>query len=299
MPDMIDSTQRTCLPLASDLPVHQTTFSRESTFEEKKYACRHYRRRCLYVSPCCNKVYPCRFCHDSRETHKINRHAVSEIVCLLCGARQPVNRYCSLCGVEFGRYFCSICRLFDDKDRKQFHCDQCGICRVHGRENFFHCPTCDTCLSIALKDSHKCVENVTHANCSVCLEDLHTSRDTLAVLPCGHIIHRICLRNLFHSGIYACPLCCHSMVDMNSAWHSLDWQIAHTPMPEEYRGTCVTILCRDCHKITSVPFHVMGLKCDKCGSYNTCGASASASTSDHDVSPSSIDSSAVHSDGHV
>lgn len=31
---------------------------------------------------------------------------------------------------------------------------------------------------------------MTHANCSVCLEDLHTSRESLSVMSCGHITHR-------------------------------------------------------------------------------------------------------------
>jgi len=27
----------------------------------------------------------------------------------------------------------------DTTSKKQFHCEDCGICRVGGRENFFHC----------------------------------------------------------------------------------------------------------------------------------------------------------------
>jgi RING finger/CHY zinc finger protein 1 len=27
----------------------------------------------------------------------------------------------------------------DDISKEQFHCDLCGICRVGGRQNFFHC----------------------------------------------------------------------------------------------------------------------------------------------------------------
>lgn len=297
-PNLSNSTHNVGTPSISDLPEPSSS---GGTTAEKKYGCSHYERRCAYVSPCCNRVYPCRICHDDRENHKINRHAVNEIVCLLCNARQPVNRCCASCGVEFGRYFCSICRLYDDKDKKQFHCDQCGICRVDGRENFFHCPTCDICLCIDLKNSHKCVEQVTHANCSVCLEDLHTSRESLSVLSCGHITHRKCFRNLLTSGIYACPLCCHTMVDMKSTWSSLDLEIANTPMPEEYKNKRVTILCRDCHKISSVAFHVIGLKCQKCSSYNTCRESSSCthSTDSDEDDRSSGASSSVHDDRHL
>ena len=42
-------------------------------------------------SPCCGKVYPCRFCHNENEpTHEFNRFAVSEVVCRNCNTRQPV-----------------------------------------------------------------------------------------------------------------------------------------------------------------------------------------------------------------
>jgi hypothetical protein len=44
------------------------------------------------------------------------------------------NRLC--CPSLRGR---SECRFFDDDVRKgQFHCAKCGICRVGGRDNFFH-----------------------------------------------------------------------------------------------------------------------------------------------------------------
>lgn len=31
----------------------------------------------------------------------------------------------------------------------------CIYFRVGGRENFFHCPKCDVCLGITLKEKHK------------------------------------------------------------------------------------------------------------------------------------------------
>lgn len=38
-------------------------------------------------------------------------------------------------------------------------CSDCGICRVGGRDKFFHCATCNSCYAIALQQSHVCVEN--------------------------------------------------------------------------------------------------------------------------------------------
>ena len=40
-----------------------------------------------------------------------------------------VGSTCSECGIVFGRYFCSVCNLFDDEEKGQFHCQDCGICR--------------------------------------------------------------------------------------------------------------------------------------------------------------------------
>ena len=53
------------------------------------------------------------------------------------------------------QYFCYECKLFDDEDKAQFHCDGCGICRIGGRENFFHCATCNMCLPTHLEGKHK------------------------------------------------------------------------------------------------------------------------------------------------
>lgn len=75
--------------------------------------------------------------------HELDRKCVSDVQCALCHTVQPVAEACLACGTAFGRYTCLECRFFDDDVRKgQFHCDKCGICRVGGRDNFFHvrCP---------------------------------------------------------------------------------------------------------------------------------------------------------------
>ena len=40
-------------------------------------------------------------------------------------------------------------------------------------------------------------------------------------------------------------------------------------MPEEYKNTKMTVLCNDCLKRSSVPFHILPGKCQHCRSYNT------------------------------
>ncbi|XP_058057244.1 RING finger and CHY zinc finger domain-containing protein 1 [Anopheles bellator] len=238
---------------------------------EKRVGCAHYKRRAKFVTPCCNKFYMCRYCHDENETHFFNRKTVTELICTECNTRQRVQAECEKCGVRFGRYTCLVCNLFDDEDRNQYHCDGCGICRVGGRGRFFHCEVCNMCLPLQLKyDGHRCVENVSRSNCPVCLDDIHTSRIPCHIPDCGHLLHRTCFEELLSSGHYACPTCQTSMMDMNQLWEFLDAEVAATPMPKEYENYYVDILCKDCHKESTVKFHVVGLKCTHCGAYNTC-----------------------------
>jgi len=89
---------------------------------------------------------------DPAKRHELDRAAVRELECALCGLRQPVGASCAACGVGFGAYACLRCCFFDDDLRKQqFHCDACGICRVGGRANFFHCATCGCCYAATLE----------------------------------------------------------------------------------------------------------------------------------------------------
>ncbi|CAB3376471.1 Hypothetical predicted protein [Cloeon dipterum] len=241
-----------------------------SSISSNKAGCPHYKRRSKFVTPCCGKVYTCRFCHDENETHPVNRKDVTELVCTNCNTRQPVQAECTRCSLRFGKYTCLECKLFDDEDKNQYHCEGCGICRIGGRDRFFHCERCNMCLPNKLKNRHKCVENVSRANCPVCLEDIHTSRIPCHIPECGHLVHRTCFEDLLHSGYYACPTCQQSMLDMTQLWDYLDHEVEMTPMPNDYKTCMVGILCKDCHKESKVKFHVVGLKCLHCGSYNTC-----------------------------
>ena len=132
---------------------------------------------------------------DPQLRHMLDRKAVQEVVCALCNVKQPIGLECSSCGVEFGQYSCLMwvkppthtpysttcssnayprsedslflskcsCNFFDDDlDKKQYHCTDCGICRVGGRDAFFHCRTCNCCYALALRDSHVCIENSMH-----------------------------------------------------------------------------------------------------------------------------------------
>ena len=120
-----------------------------STRPDGTPGCQHYQRRVKLVAPCCGDVYFCRHCHneerydgcaDPKVAHQMDRTLVQEVVCAACQDRQPVSAQCRVCATQFGEFFCEPCRFYDDDLTKgQFHCDGCGICRVGGRDNYFHC----------------------------------------------------------------------------------------------------------------------------------------------------------------
>mmetsp|Transcript_11263 Transcript_11263/g.22175 ORF Transcript_11263/g.22175 Transcript_11263/m.22175 type:complete len:190 (+) Transcript_11263:89-658(+) len=176
--------------------------------------CAHYRRGCEYLSPCCNRFFGCRFCHDEAmyedrkdETrHRINRHEVKQVRCYQCKTVQPPAQHCCNCSQLFGAYFCSICNFFDNDTTKEiYHCVECHACRVGRRDQFNHCNVCGGCFSN--KKVHRCLEGRFKDSCSVCTEELFFSRKPCELLSCGHIIHSQCLRRLLKAMIYNCPLC--------------------------------------------------------------------------------------------
>ncbi|KDD73818.1 hypothetical protein H632_c1816p1 [Helicosporidium sp. ATCC 50920] len=249
---------------------------------EGQHGCSHYRRRAKLVTPCCDRVFWCRHCHneemndaesDPRKRHILDRSQVKFVECGVCSARQPVSEVCSHCGVRFGAYTCTKCPFFsDDTSNDPFHCDQCGLCRVGGRDNFFHCERCGSCYSLALRDSHTCVERSMHQDCPICSEYLFESTSPASVLPCGHTLHSSCLKLLArsHQGVCpTCPICMRAISDESARWEHMDAVLAVSRMPAEYRGWTADVLCNDCAGSGVVPFHFMGLKCPACGSYNT------------------------------
>lgn len=250
---------------------------------KSSYGCQHYRRRCKVVAPCCGEAFWCRHCHndlkceqekDFRKAHEIDRTAVVEVICAVCETRQAVSNECINCKVEFGKYYCEKCKFWDDKGikKKVYHCDLCGLCRTGGAESFFHCTTCGSCYSTDIRGSHKCVEKAMHQPCPICCENMFTSIRQVHVLKCGHTLHADCLERLKSecSGMprLRCPLCFKSLGEYSVFWRRLDEEVARTPLPEELRRR-VACTCNDCAARTDVDYHVVGLKCGACGSYNT------------------------------
>ena len=101
----------------------------------------------------------------------------------------------------------------------------------------------------------QCIENLSRANCPICQEDIHTSREPSQIPPCHHLIHKVqlhigscscdnneepllpqsCFDQLVRSGHYFCPVCAHSLTDMTEMWKIYDQNIAETPLPRVYQ----------------------------------------------------------------
>jgi RING finger/CHY zinc finger protein 1 len=211
----------------------------------------------------------------TQEEHgPMDRTKVTEIVCKDCHTRQSCSNRCvnPSCGVtEFAEYHCDKCNLWMGLEKKPFHCEECGICRVGGREQYRHCDVCSMCIHIDTFETHICLKDKYKNQCPVCREDMHTSRHAPQDLPCGHAIHAHCFRKL--AGFdYRCPVCKKTVVSQRSmaaAWAARAVDIQSQPMPSDL-ARVVNIMCYDCEeKSQNLPWHFLGVQCPQCMSFNT------------------------------
>ncbi|XP_057447836.1 zinc finger protein BRUTUS-like isoform X2 [Lotus japonicus] len=239
--------------------------------EKKVFGCEHYKRNCKLRAACCGKLFTCRFCHDEVSDHSMDRKATTEMMCMCCLQIQPVGPVCTTpsCGsLLMAKYYCSVCKFFDD-ERTVYHCPFCNLCRL-GKGlgvDFFHCMQCNCCLSMKL-DDHLCREKGLETNCPICCDFLFTSSASVRALPCGHFMHSACFQ-AYACSHYICPICSKSMGDMAVYFGMLDALLASEELPEEFRNRRQDILCNDCHEKGTAPFHWLYHKCGFCGSYNT------------------------------
>ncbi|KAL8531722.1 hypothetical protein ACS0TY_008353 [Phlomoides rotata] len=239
--------------------------------EKQIFGCEHYKRNCKLRAACCGKVVACRFCHDEVSDHTMDRKATTEMMCMNCQKIQPVGPVCitpSCDGLPMAKYYCSSCKFFDD-EREVYHCPSCNLCRV-GKGlgvDFFHCMTCNCCLAMKIAD-HKCMEKGLETNCPICCDFLFTSSTAVRALPCGHYMHSACFQ-AYACTHYVCPICSKSMGDMSVYFEMLDALMTSEVLPEEYRNRCQDILCNECGRKGTAPFHWLYHKCGFCGSYNT------------------------------
>ncbi|OSX75808.1 hypothetical protein BU14_0219s0008 [Porphyra umbilicalis] len=235
--------------------------------------CQHYQRAAKLRAKCCDRIYPCRLCHDAECGHTMDRPAVEEMLCTYCGTVQPVAGKCAVaaCGRLLARYYCSVCKYFDDDtSRSIYHCHSCNVCRV-GKGlgiDFFHCMKCNACMNMKYAREHRCVERALESDCPVCHHFLFTSTSPVKYLRCGHLMHVSCYQQYAQTS-YSCPICSKSLADMSAYFERLDYLLAGEQMPAEYRSARADVWCNDCSKPSLVPYHFLYNRCAHCRSYNT------------------------------
>ncbi|XP_044502493.1 E3 ubiquitin-protein ligase MIEL1-like [Mangifera indica] len=140
--------------------------------------CEHYQRRCKIRSPCCDKIFLCRHCHNEavnslcnpKDHHELVRENFKQVICSRCNTQQEVAQIlCSLLG-QMGEYFCNICEFHgDDISKGQFHYDDCGIGRSLSLSNVY-CESTGSRYSISAHNDRVCIENSMKNYCPVCYE---------------------------------------------------------------------------------------------------------------------------------
>ncbi|KAI1748547.1 hypothetical protein F4782DRAFT_357034 [Xylaria castorea] len=239
--------------------------------DERLLGCEHYRRNVKLQCSTCDRWYTCRFCHDNAEDHILIRKETRNMLCMFCGTAQRASQTCASCEAPTARYYCDICKLWnDDPDKPCYHCSDCGICRIgHGiGKDFYHCKKCCACIAISTRSDHKCIERAIDCDCPICGDYMFTSPKRVCFMKCGHSIHRDCLDEHQKSS-YKCPICNKSLLNMESQFRNLDLSIQAQPMPPEFKDTRAIVLCHDCSAKSSTTYHWLGLKCGVCQSYNT------------------------------
>jgi len=158
-----------------------------------------------------------------------------------------------------------------DDDDDPFHCNDCNICRVGGKDNFSHCSKCGMCIDKTVFHNHSCQVGKYTSKCPVCYEDIFSSRSECHELPCGHTMHWQCYCDLSSHDI-RCPICKKTMLDNEDkilCWKDIRADIEEQPVPPEI-SRVVDVFCNDCEQTGhNQRWHPLGNACFSCGGFNT------------------------------
>ncbi len=230
--------------------------------------CRHYKRMCNMVAPCCDSIVCCEIGHDSagrcRTKLDGNLHWVRFLVCCECNQRQPIGNCCRVCKRSFGDYGCPRCRKWDNKEA--FHCDYCGVCRKGNKKNTMHCEVCNKCYPLSLGGaSHKCS---TDSKCVGCQKDTQRSKQESSTMACGHVMHKGCFLQRVQKN-FNCPVkSCRKSVGNMKRWNKELAKLAEKQRKEN-PIVIANIICNDCRVSSKVRSGGNLNQCKNCGSFNT------------------------------
>ena len=241
--------------------------------------CNHYERKCHIFCAECNKFWPCFRCHNEHiKNHELDTKKINKIICCDCSTEQEPSNNCIKCNIKFSNYYCDICHLWQNKDIKIFHCDDCGICRVIApeleREDYKHCNICDVCFPI--NSNHICnkteggIKN--NSKCPICREELFNSQSSIMNMVCGHTIHNSCFQEYIIKD-FRCPICKKTLSNdiekLKEYWEIYKTNVNSQIMPDEFINWKAKIFCNDCENKTETSYHFLGHECQNCNGWNT------------------------------
>lgn len=265
----------------------------DTSEKSKRMFCKHSKIHLHQIFKCCNKVYPCRFCHDEDQEHEAKRFDIDYVKCDFCNVSQKKDSACNNpeC-YQFEKkhnYYCHKCNIWkNDSDinlqylnsiliqkinvnKKFFHCNKCGICRVGNSDDYKHCDSCNLCIKKNIFDQHVCKIDVKDKNCPICFEKIWSHSENPHILKCGHAMHYSCFVNTINNHNYYCSICRKSIIDLKPLWSQIDDYMNIQEMPDEYKDWTTFIRCRECNTESTVKYHFEYHKCLnlECGCYNT------------------------------
>lgn len=229
--------------------------------------CEHPSPSLLLVCPTCNRIYPCKNCHDKTETHLLIQKKIQKILCVSCGCIQPKTQTCIQCKNKLSNYFCLKCTVWCDSSTI-YHCNKCNVCRVGPKEKYKHCDGCKACIEVDAKE-HIHIPDSIMSNCPICADFMFDSGKQAILLKCGHAIHEECyLINLKNS--MNCAIC-FKIVGDDGEIRKVVKEILECNKFEGVKNEEKEkdISCFECGKSCKVKEKMMFNECVWCGSYNT------------------------------
>lgn len=244
---------------------------------ERVTGCPHYWTGAFIVCPDCEKVYPCRICHDNQvSNHTLDRKRVERMYCLTCKCIGRIGLQCEHCNTVVSRTFCSVCNtlcMLGPEMKPTYHCQYCNLCHVGLQEMVKHCSNCRTCISKEDYDTHICdCGNM----CPVCMIPFADNAMSEIVLPCNptHKMHRRCFNDMILSENITCPL------DHKIILDKYRYGIIKCENLRRYSETQLSLnqsesikirvyMCHDCQKVSAdLSLHFISLQCHFCYSCN-------------------------------
>ncbi|KAF3339714.1 RING finger protein C2F3.16 [Carex littledalei] len=201
--------------------------------EKQVFGCEHYKRNCKLLATCCNKLFTCRFCHDKVSDHTMDRKATAEMMCMQCLRVQPVGPTCktpSCNEFSMAKYFCTICKFFDDESL---------LLGSGGFVGKYVCLSIGTSILILTGSSANFQDGIPLSVLQpVPVWEGVGSRflplHDMQLLP-GHETEGAQAYTCSH---YTCPICSKSLGDMAVYFGMLDALLTTEVLPEEYRDRC-------------------------------------------------------------